>query len=119
VRQHEETPALLDEAVIAELDNLEGVVLTDLVSLYFDEATERMSELSGAIGRGETLTVGQTAHKLKGSSSTLGAAQVSHLASELETTANAGDLTVADELLDRLRNGLDETRKAFRGRVAA
>jgi HPt (histidine-containing phosphotransfer) domain-containing protein len=100
--------------VIAELESLEGVVLTDLLSLYFDEAAGHMSELRGAIGRGETLTVAQTAHKLKGSSRTLGATHVSHIASELEATAKAGDLDVADELLDRLRSGLDETWRAFR-----
>jgi hypothetical protein len=40
------------------------------------------------------------------------------LASELGAAALTGDLTVAGDLLDSLRRGLDETSKAFRGRMA-
>jgi PAS domain S-box-containing protein len=109
---------LLHEAVIVGLEELDGDVLPGLVSLYFDEAASRVAELSGAIDRGETLTVSQTAHKLKGSSAALGATHVVRVASELEATARGGDLTVAGGLLDRLRSGLDETRNAFDGRVA-
>ncbi|MEA2427283.1 MAG: Hpt domain [Thermoleophilaceae bacterium] len=111
-------PELLGEAVIAEIEGLEGVVLSSLLSLYFDGAASDLTDISGAIGRGETLTVSRTAHKLKGGSSTIGAARVSHIASQLEASAKAGDLTVAHELLDSLRCGLDETREAFRSRAA-
>jgi HPt (histidine-containing phosphotransfer) domain-containing protein len=93
-------------------------VLTTLVSLYFDEAAEQVSELRGAIARTEVLSVSQTAHKLKGGSATLGAAHVSHIAGRLETAADEGDLTLADELVDRLNDALDETRAAFHSRVA-
>jgi HPt (histidine-containing phosphotransfer) domain-containing protein len=110
---------LLNESVIAELEDLDGEVLTSLLSLFFDSADGQVIELSGAVGRGETLAVCQTAHKLKGGSSTIGAAHVSQIAYQLEASATAGDLTVADDLLDRLRSGLDETREAFRGRVVA
>jgi HPt (histidine-containing phosphotransfer) domain-containing protein len=108
----------LDEAVIGELESIDDLALPSLLSLYFDQAAGDMSELSGAIGRGETLAVGQAAHKVKGSSSTVGAAHAAHVASVLEATAKAGDLTTANELLDRLRSALDETREAFRTRLA-
>ena len=114
----EGAPELLQEAVVAELENLEGEVLTTLLSLFFDEAAGQISDLRGAIGRGEALAVSQTAHKLKGGSSTIGALRVSHIAAQLETTAEAGDLVVAEQLVDRLRDALDETREAFRSRVA-
>jgi HPt (histidine-containing phosphotransfer) domain-containing protein len=113
-----ETHVLLDEALIVELENLGGDVLTNLLPMYFDEAADQVSELSGAIVRGEAPTVAQAAHKLRGGSSAIGAAHVSQIASELEATATAGDLTAADQLLDQLRSGLDETSKAFRGRAA-
>jgi HPt (histidine-containing phosphotransfer) domain-containing protein len=111
-------PTLLNEPVVAELENLGDEVLSTLVSLFFDEAAGQVSELRGAIGRGEVLGVYHMAHKLKGGSSTLGAVLVSHIAAELETTAEEGDLTLADELVDRLHNALDETRAAFHSRVA-
>ena len=110
-------PNLLDEAVIAELENLEGVVLTELLSLYFDDAAGLISELGDAIGRGETFTVAKRAHKLRGSSATIGAAHLSQIASELEAAAEAGDVSRMSELFATLRTGLDETRKAVRARV--
>ncbi|MCA1693225.1 MAG: response regulator [Actinobacteria bacterium] len=113
------TPATehLDEDVLADLEKLDGEVLTDLKSVYFDQAAELLSEISGAIGRGEAISVGETAHKLRGSSCTVGAAKVSGIASELEVMARAGDLATADSLLDRLGTGLDEAREAFLSRV--
>ena len=115
---HGDGPVLLHETVVAELESFAGDLLPDLVSLYFDEAPALVSALDGAIDRGETLSASQTAHKLKGSSSTLGAAHVSGIASELEATAKAGDLPAAHELLDDLRAALDETHDAFRMRLA-
>jgi CheY-like chemotaxis protein len=110
-------PELLDEAVIGELESLDGVVLTDLLSLYFDDAAGLISELGDAIGRGETFAVAERAHKLRGSSATIGAAHLSDIASELEARALAGDRTGMKELLAPLREGLDETRKAVRARA--
>jgi HPt (histidine-containing phosphotransfer) domain-containing protein len=109
---------LLQETIVGELENLEGEVLTTLLSLFFDEAVGQISELRGAIGRGDALAVSQMAHKLRGGGSTLGALRVSDIAAELETRAAAGDLTLADELVDRLRNALDDTRAAFHSRMA-
>jgi len=108
---------LLHEGVIAEIENLGGDMLADLVSLYFDDSTECVSELSAAIGQGEMVAIGQAAHKLKGSSGTLGAAHVSSLAAEFEAVARAGDLSGADDLLDRLRSGLAATQLALRARI--
>jgi PAS domain S-box-containing protein len=111
-------PELLHEPMIAELEHLDNELLTDLLSLYFDEADGQIAELSGAIDRGETLTVSHTAHKLGGSSGTLGAALVSHIASKLEATAKSGDLTAAGDLLNTLRSAFHDTKKAFRTRMA-
>ncbi len=110
-------PELLHETVIAELEGLDGEVLPALLTLYFDEAASSITELAGAISGGQPLTVAQSAHKLNGSSSALGAQHVATLAAELQATATANDLSGADQLLDRLRAGIDETRKAFRSRT--
>ena len=119
VRNDPPPSGLLDEEVVAELEALDGDVMLDLVSLYFDQASDQMSELSVAIADGETLAIGQTAHKLKGSSSTVGARNVSRSAAELELAARTGDLASADSLLDRLSTGLDDARDAFRSRMGA
>jgi HPt (histidine-containing phosphotransfer) domain-containing protein len=109
---------LLQETIVGELESLEGEALTTLLSFFFDEAVEQISDLRGAVERGDALAVSEMAHKLRGGSSTLGALRVSDIAAELETRAKAGDLTLADELVDRLHNALEETRAAFHSRGA-
>jgi two-component system, sensor histidine kinase and response regulator len=109
---------VLNEAVIAELEELGGDVLPSLLALYFEQAANHVSELTGAVDRGDAPVVAEIAHKLKGGSVSLGAAHVSRLASDLEATARGGDLTDADDLLGKLRNGLGKTTAAFASRVA-
>ena len=109
-------PGLLHETVIADLDALGHHVLTDLLTLYFDEAAGHMAELRDAVGRGEPLTVRHTAHRLSGSSRTIGATGVARIAGDLELAARTGDLSDAPQLLERLRGELDETRQAFQSR---
>ncbi|MGZ4279211.1 MAG: PAS domain S-box protein [Solirubrobacteraceae bacterium] len=109
---------LLDEAIVLELEALDGDVLPDLVALYFDDAAERVAGLGDAVARADTDAVARMAHTLRGSSSTLGAAHVAHIAFELEQTAKAGALAPAAALLDSLPRALEQTRKAFRDRTA-
>ena len=107
---------LLNELVIADLEGLEGDILPELLALYFDQSTEHLGELSEAIASVDVDAVRKTAHKLKGSSLTLGAAHVSHVAAELETVAKAGGLSGADAMVVRLRDALGTTRAAFADR---
>ena len=110
--------ALLDEAALAEVENLEGDLLGELLALYSSQAARLMSELSSAVGGGRVPAVRHAAHQLKGSSRTLGATRVGNIAAQLEAAALAGDLSLARELLGRLRSGLDETEQALLRRVA-
>ncbi|HVE67962.1 MAG TPA: response regulator [Solirubrobacteraceae bacterium] len=119
VKKGDQTAQSLNDGVVAELEALEGDVLPGLVSQFFDEAAEQVWELTQAIGRGEAAGVVRLAHLLKGSSATVGAVAVSHVASELESTALAGDLAPADSLMKRLGTGLDEARDAFGSRMHA
>lgn len=112
-------PGLLSEEIIDELDELAGETLGSLVALYFDEAHRQLSEIAGAIGRGAAPAVRETAHQLKGSSGTMGAAHVAQLAAQLEMSARAGDLAAAGALLLRLRTALPQTGQAYRDRAGA
>jgi two-component system sensor histidine kinase BarA len=109
---------ILDEAVIAGLGGLGEDLLTELISLYFEQAAEHLIALGAAIGRDDPPAVSRTAHALRGSSSTLGAERVARLAGELETMGNSGDLTAADGALTRLVDGINATSGALRGRSA-
>jgi len=106
-------PDLLDVAIVSELEQLDAGILTHLISMYFAEAAEQLTVLDGAVKSGEMLIVSQVAHKLKGSSSTLGATRVAQILGELETAARDGDLSDGAALIAGLRRGLDDTRTAF------
>jgi CheY-like chemotaxis protein/HPt (histidine-containing phosphotransfer) domain-containing protein len=109
-------PALLQETIVAELETLDGEVLDSLLDLYFAETAELLPGLRQAMDQGETVTLGQGAHKLRGSSCALGAAHVSSLYAGLEAAAGAGDLIEAGQLLDQLPQAITATRRAFSGR---
>jgi HPt (histidine-containing phosphotransfer) domain-containing protein len=109
----EEHPPLLDRSVIADLRDLDGEVLSELIILYFDGAATQLAELESAVARGEAAELARAAHKLKGSSATLGAARVSQLAGELESRARGGEAGDAEQLVRRLAGAIEESRDAF------
>jgi two-component system, sensor histidine kinase and response regulator len=111
-------PALFDERVVADLESLEGGLLRELVAMFFEQAKTHLAELGKAIGSGAADVLAKAAHKLKGSSLTLGAARVASVAAEIEAVAKAGELGGAGALLEQLRAVLDETAEAFQSRAA-
>ena len=111
--------AVLDEAVISDIESLDGDVLPELISLYFGQTASQLADLRRALGQAEAPVLAKAAHKLKGGSATIGAARVSDIARDLEAHATAGDLSDAEALLHRLENALEETQRAFGDRLAA
>jgi CheY-like chemotaxis protein/HPt (histidine-containing phosphotransfer) domain-containing protein len=109
---------LLDEAVLTQIENLDPDVLSSILPLYSVQAAGNISELGGAVDRGELVSLARTAHKLKGSSGAIGAREVARLAGALETRARAGDLAGANQLVGELRGRLDQTLVAFGTRAA-
>ena len=109
---------VLDALLVAELADLGDGTLGELLALYFDEASADIRELAEAIGRADALAIGRTAHKLRGTGATIGAARVSRIASELEALARAGDLAATAGSFGELRRALQTTRAAFAGRAA-
>ena len=108
---------VLDAQVVADLADLGDGTLRELLELYFEEASADIRELAEAIGRADAPAIGRTAHRLRGTGATIGAARMSRIASELETTARAGDITATARLFGELRRGLQTTRAAFAGRA--
>jgi len=111
------TTALLDETTIGDLENLDRTMLSHLTALYFTQAAGQMAALGGAIDSGELATVGEVAHKFKGSSYTLGAARVAEILAEIEAAARNGEVGEAQELVAKLRRGLTDTQTALAGRL--
>ncbi len=109
---------LLDETVIAELENLGDEVLPELVSIYLRQVPAEIAELKKAVARRDAEAVADLTHKLKGSSRSVGAAHLSAVTEELAACATDDGLGNAKGLLHELETALQETETAFRRRLA-
>ena len=90
-----EAVPVLDRAQIDELRAIdtpgEPSLLPTLVEIFFCESPPLLQELLAAIDSGDLDTVRRRAHKLSGSCSNFGGAQMNHLCRKLERSAEAGD----------------------------
>ena len=113
------TGELLDPATLAELRELHGDGLRELLELYLDDVGSQMPRLLTEIDNGETESVALSAHRLKGSSLAVGAVRVGVIAAELEIRAKAGDRDSAVELVRSLERAVTDTTAALRAESAA
>jgi len=105
---------LLDEATLAELRELHGGGLRELLELYLDDVASQMPRLAAALQRGEIQSVALSAHRLKGASLAVGALAVSAVAAELEVCAKREDHDGAAALVESLEKAVLETGEALR-----
>jgi HPt (histidine-containing phosphotransfer) domain-containing protein len=119
-----EAPALLDGAVLAtlhdefastgDLDELER-----LIRGFLDRGVGQIADMTAAAERGDADAIRDGAHKLKGSSRTLGATRAGAVAAAIEEAAAAGDVPAATRALPELEEVLALTRSAFAEAVAS
>ena len=102
-----ELPALLDEQTLANLHedfastgDLEE--LADLIRNFLTRGEELLAAMSAALAQGDAEAVRAAAHKLKGSSRTLGAALIGAVANQLEGAGASGDLVLVKRRLPEL-----------------
>ena len=98
--------AALDPAVVAGLRRLAdaagGEVLDELAELFARDTPQRLTTLRRAVADGDTHTLTETAHALRGSAANLGATTMVRLCQQLEHQANSGNRQAVAELLARL-----------------
>jgi HPt (histidine-containing phosphotransfer) domain-containing protein len=94
------------------------VILEDefgvLVQAFLDDAEQRLQRLQQGLEQSDADTVRAEAHSLKGSSSNVGAMNLSLLCSELEQKGLSGDLSGAATLLNRIQTAHGETTSCLR-----
>jgi CheY-like chemotaxis protein len=103
-------PGAPDEAVdaraLAALRDLQGAgrpdLLAELIAVYLRDSPPRLAALHEAVRHADAEALQREAHRLKGSSSQIGAVQVARLCAELEGHVRTADLTRAAETLGRL-----------------
>lgn len=81
---------------------------TRLIGLYKDTMPTELAQLSGFVQDGLATEAGKLAHKIKGSSGSLGAVQVAKMAESIEMAGRSEDIARLRELVPELKAKLDD-----------
>jgi HPt (histidine-containing phosphotransfer) domain-containing protein len=114
---------LIDEQALANLreDFASTGDLGELATLirnFIRRGAEQVDAVAAAVPSGDAETARQAAHKLKGSSQTLGASGLGAVAGSIEGAARAGDLAGAAGAVQELEAVFAQTRTALEAAVA-
>jgi CheY-like chemotaxis protein len=117
-------PTLLDEQALARLhaDFASTGDLGELAALirnFLARGAEQVDAVSTAVAAGDAEAARQAAHKLKGSSQTLGASLTGAVAAKIEAAGREGDLAAASRAVPELEVVFSLTRAALEDAVAA
>ena len=97
------TPSHIDLQVLERMRALGGnggaSLVTKLIGVYLGDAPGRLRSLQEAVTRGDTATMGATAHAIKSASANLGATALSELCRRMEGLGRASSTSGADGLL--------------------
>jgi len=115
--------AVLDAGVVARLERLGAAagedLLGQLAALFLADAKTRVGSLRQALAEGDALAVVRSAHSLTGSSSNLGATELSRLCGILAADGRAAELVGRSALIDGIEAELDRVRSALDALVPA
>jgi PAS domain S-box-containing protein len=112
---------VLDRAVLDELRQLtpDGSLLADIVDAYLGTVPDHISQLKVAVAAGDAGAVRQSAHRLRGESSAVGAVEVAALCRSLEEQSLAGHLDGAPALAASIASAFERAAGELRVTVGA
>ena len=97
----------MEEAIkmdaLTELRSLMGDSLNEVLQTFIDYVPGQIDELTQAIRSGNPENVFNLAHKLKSSSSSIGALGLAHVAEQIELIGRSGSTEGTAELLEELK----------------
>ncbi|MBS1189317.1 MAG: hypothetical protein H6R10_1109 [Rhodocyclaceae bacterium] len=93
----------LDSAVLMQLREALGDAVGAAIRPFLEDMPGYLLELEAAVSNGNSATLRQVAHIIKGAAGNLGANTIASVAKELELHAEAGALTGTGDLVTRLR----------------
>jgi HPt (histidine-containing phosphotransfer) domain-containing protein len=106
-------------AEIEELASSSAGLIPDLLDAFLCDAAERLEAIRGAMERGDGRLLRESAHRLKGSGATMGAAALAALCDELERMGAEDRVLDARARLADLEQALDRACEAMRVRSRA
>ena len=97
----------MEEAIkmdaLTELRSLMGDSINEVLQTFIDYVPGQIDELTQAISSGNPENVFNLAHKLKSSSSSIGAMGLAHVAEQIELIGRSGSTEGTAELLEQLK----------------
>ncbi len=99
--------------VLLGLDDGAGAVLGEVVEEYLNQTVDARSELVARIDAGDHHAAERSAHKLAGMCANVGAAALSSVCSEIETSSRVGELEDAAGTLARFDAEFERVREAL------
>ena len=110
-------PAIVDEAVLAQLDDPaaggDPDFLTEVAGIFLGETPGRLGLMDDALARGDGDALARTAHMLTSSCGSLGLRRMQALCGEIEAHGRQGTVAAAAPLLARLRDELAHAEAAL------
>ena len=93
----------INSEALDELRSLMGESLNEVLQTFIDFVPDQINELSNAVFNNDADGVFNLAHKMKSSSSSIGALGLAHTAEQIELIGRAGSTEGAAELLEQLK----------------
>jgi len=107
----------MDMNAYNELKEIMGDILHDLINTYLDTMPEQISLLELAVQQQNSEQVFAVAHRIKSSSSSIGAMGLAGEAEKLESKGREGDVAGADEHYTSLVSKYDEVAAFLRSEL--
>lgn len=98
----------MDPRAYNEMKSVMGSVLHDLITTFLEYMPGQIEDLNQAINDGNADLIFSIAHRIKSSSSSLGALGLADTAETIEKIGREGNAVGADEHFNVLRTQLDE-----------
>lgn len=100
----------VDAAAFAEMKELMGDALNDVITLFLQSLPEQLSAIEDAIDNNDAESLFNVSHKLKSSCGSIGAFGLAKKAETVEIIGRNGSTQVSDQVLNELR---DATRQVI------
>ena len=109
----------LDLNVLEDLRRLGGSeLLSELSDTYARDGSTRLAQLARDLDAGDAALVARTAHALRGSSSSIGAARMAELCAQIEDAGASNNLEPVPDLLRRLESEFERVRMDLTRKVS-
>lgn len=104
----------INSEALDELRSLMGESLNEVLQTFLDFVPDQINELSTAVFNNDADGVFNLAHKMKSSSSSIGALGLAHTAEQIELIGRAGSTEGAAELLQQLKGMYSDAEALLR-----